>query len=139
MLSISLCVVFAALCFFAGRQSLVNGIGATLAVGYAYGIARANLPQTGSHFFFDSAVAGLFAARITAQHGDGERRIPRQLLLWVAALIAWPLFLLAVPKQDTLVQLVGLRGNAFLLPFILLGAQLLSSVCVSRGTLPWYA
>ena len=124
MLSIFLCVAAVVLCFVAARRSLVTGIGTTLVIGYVYGIVRANVPQAGSHFIFDAAVVGLFAGRLSAAKRDEEQPIPRHLIWWVVALMAWPCFLMAIPKQDMLVQLVGLRGNAFLLPFILLGAQL---------------
>ena len=43
---------------------------------------------------------------------------------WLTVLIAWPIVLFAMPWQDPLIQLVGLRGSIFLLPFILLGARL---------------
>ena len=124
MLSIFLCGFIAIACFVAARRSLVTGIGATLAVGYIYGIARANIAQTGSHFLFDAAVVGLFLARLTKSSSDTELPVPRQLIFWVVILIAWPFFLMAIPQQDPLVQLVGFRGNAFLLPYILLGSQL---------------
>ena len=124
MLSIILCVIAAVLCFVAGRRSLATGIGATLAIGYVYGIVRANLTQTGSHFLFDAAVLGLFAARLTPSRTGDAQRVPRQLFWWIALLIAWPFLLMAIPQQDPLVQLVGFRGNAFLLPFVLLGSQL---------------
>lgn len=124
MLAIAICVVVATICFLAGRRSLVAGIGCTLAVGYVYGIARANLQQTGAHFLFDAAVAGLFLARLTVRSTDEAPDLPPALKWWVAILIAWPFLLLAIPRQDPLVQLVGFRGNAFLLPFLLLGAQL---------------
>lgn len=124
MLAIAICVVVATICFLAGRRSLVAGIGCTLAVGYVYGIARANLQQTGAHFLFDAAVAGLFLARVSVRSTDEAPDLPPALKWWVAILIAWPFLLLAIPRQDQLVQLVGFRGNAFLLPFLLLGAQL---------------
>ena len=43
---------------------------------------------------------------------------------WLIILIAWPMVLFAMPWQDPLIQLVGLRGSVFLLPFVLLGARL---------------
>ena len=48
--------------------------------------------------------------------------------MWLGALMAWPtlLFVLFIlsPGSNPLVELVGLRGNIFLLPFLLLGARL---------------
>src|SRR5207249_5998430 len=48
----------------------------------------------------------------------------RELQAWVVVLICWPLLLLLLPVQDPLIRLVGLRGNIFFLPFLLLGARL---------------
>ncbi len=39
-------------------------------------------------------------------------------------LIAWPTVLTLLPIQDPMIQLVGLRGNVFLIPMVLLGAQM---------------
>ncbi|MGZ4787896.1 MAG: O-antigen ligase family protein, partial [Terriglobales bacterium] len=97
---------------------------AVITVGYFYGILRANFFVTASHFIFDCAVLGFYCARfkdlarifVTT---DGQR-----LKHWVTFLIAVPVVLFFVPLQDPLVQLVGLRGNAFLLPFLLVGARL---------------
>jgi len=36
-------------------------------------------------------------------------------------LILWPVLLFCIPIQDWLVQLIGLRGSIFLLPFLLSG------------------
>ena len=124
MLSIALCIVAAIVSFVASRKSLVSGLGVVLSVGYAYGIVRANIEQPGSHLLFDAAVGGLFVARVFHSPSGDEPPLPKQLVWWVALLMGWPLLLMAVPKQDTMVQLVGLRGNAFLLPFLLIGAQL---------------
>ena len=49
---------------------------------------------------------------------------PRSIRNWLIVLIAWPMLLFVMPWQDPLIQLVGLRGSIFLLPFILLGARL---------------
>jgi hypothetical membrane protein len=105
-----------------GRRSLVAGICAVITIGYFYGIIRGNVPQTASHFIFDSAVLGLYAVQLF-RHSAG-RSGSIALRLWVAALCAWPVILLAVPKQDPLIQLVGLRAAILLVPFLLLGARL---------------
>jgi len=57
-LSQYLCLLSFALCYFMGRRSLVSGLVSIVTVGYAYGIVRANVPETFSHFIFDSAVVG---------------------------------------------------------------------------------
>src|SRR2546421_4046789 len=124
MISLLLCVAAFAFAYVAGRRSLVIGLATVFAVGYFYGIVRANLPETASHFIFDAAVVGLYATQLL-RRGSREERRRRQLLgIWVGILIAWPFLLFFVPAQDYAVQLVGLRGNVFLLPFLLLGARL---------------
>ena len=56
MLSIGLCAAAFLCAYLAGKRSLVNGLIVVMAVGYFYGILRANLSETGSHFVFDAAV-----------------------------------------------------------------------------------
>jgi len=124
MISLILCLLALALAYAAGRRSLVGGLGAVMFVGYFYGIARANVPETSSHFIFDAAVLGLYLTQLTRGVGGAERRRQEGLRLWVGLLVGWPLLLFFVPLQDYLVQLVGLRGNVFMLPFLLLGARL---------------
>lgn len=119
-----LCLVSFALCYWAGRRSLVSGLVAVLGVGYAYGITRANVPETFSHFIFDAGVVGLYAAQLFRQLSPLEQAKIGPLKPWLEFLIAWPVLLFLIPIQDLLIQFVGLRGNIFLLPFILLGARL---------------
>jgi hypothetical protein len=110
--------------YWLGRRSLVHGIICAIGFGYIFGITRANLPDTTSFFIFDSAVLGLYAAQsrqITAQFFTQEGQ---RLKHWVVFLMLLPIILFLVPLQDPLVQLVGLRGNMFLLPFILIAARL---------------
>jgi hypothetical protein len=40
------------------------GLLAVLGIGYAHGVARANLPETFSHFIFDAAAIGLYSAEL---------------------------------------------------------------------------
>lgn len=111
--------------FLAGRRSLVTGLAFVLSVGYAYGIVRANLVHTLTHLMFDGAVAGLYLAQMFAATSAQHRRLTANLRLWVAVLIGWPTFLLAVSMGNTpLVEIVGWRSNVFLLPFLLLGVRL---------------
>ncbi len=124
MVSIFLCILAFAGSYFASRKSLVGGLAAVLGVGYAYGILRANLPQAGSHFIFDAAVLGLYLAQLPRVFARARRHEHQMLRLWIGLLIAWPCLLFFIPVQDYLVQLVGLRGNIFLLPFVLMGARL---------------
>ncbi|HEV3470244.1 MAG TPA: hypothetical protein VG148_13045 [Pyrinomonadaceae bacterium] len=123
MTSFFLCCVAFVFSYVAARRSLVAGLATVVTVGYAYGILRANITEPSSHFIFDAAVLGLYLAQLAkpAGRGWGGRRT---LALWVGALAAWPLLLFFAPVQDYAVQLVGLRGNVFLLPLVLLGARL---------------
>jgi hypothetical protein len=111
--------------FLLGRRSLTSGIGYVIAVGYVYGIIRANFVNTYTHLMFDGAVAGLYLAQLFVQSSALERRQHHDLRMWVVVLVGWPTFLLAVsPGNAPLVELVGWRANVFLLPFLLLGARL---------------
>lgn len=113
--------------FLAARRSLVTGLAFVLCVGYAYGIVRANIVHTLTHLMFDGAVVGLYLAQMFTPSSAQHRRLTNNLRLWVAVLIGWPTFLLAVSMGNTpLVEIVGWRSNVFLLPFLLLGVRLTS-------------
>lgn len=124
MISILLCCSAFVISFIAGRRSLIAGLVTVLGVGYAYGIIRANLVETFSHFIFDAAVIGLYFAQLTRRLNSAERHNSQRLKLWIAFLTAWPALLFLIPIQDTMVELVGLRGCIFLLPFLIIGARL---------------
>ena len=124
MIAIGLCAAILAACFQIGRRSLVGGLCAVLAVGYVYGILRANLPTEASHLFFDCGVLGVYAAQLWRRQPVWQGVRSEQLQTWIVVLIAWPVLLFFSLRQDPLVQLVGLRGNVFLIPFIILGARL---------------
>jgi hypothetical protein len=124
MISVALCLAAFAFSYLAGRRSLLACLCVLMTVGYAYGIVRANVPETFSHFIFDAAVVGLYVTQLTRKVGAEERRRWRGLAAWVTFLIAWPVLLFFVPVQTYEVQLVGLRGNIFMLPLIMLGARL---------------
>jgi hypothetical protein len=103
---------------------LAYGIMAALAWGYAYGILRANLISASSYFIYDAATIGLylgvFSKRFVSVQNDGRL----ELRYWVALLIGWPIMMLFLPFQPIEVSLVGLRGNIFFLPAMLIGARL---------------
>lgn len=124
MISIALCAASLALCFRAARSSLVAGLCAVIGIGYAYGIVRANLPDGYSHLLFDAGVLGLYAAQLWRPQPVWQALRSDELRSWMFVLIAWPVLLFFSLRQDPLIQIVGLRGNIFLLPFILLGARL---------------
>lgn len=123
-MSVYLCILSFALCYWLGRRSLVNGLVAVLAVGYLYGITRANVPEALSHFIFDAGVVGLYAAQLFRKLSPLEQYKVGPLRPWLEFLIGWPLLLFLIPTQDILIQFVGLRGSIFLLPFIFFGARL---------------
>lgn len=124
MVALLLCGVAFAASFVAGRRSLLAGLAAMLSVGYLYGITRANVTSAFSHFIFDAAVVGLYAAQLFRPTAVEDLWRGRLLRHWVVLLIGWPLLLLVFPIQDPMVQLVGLRAHIFFLPFLLLGARL---------------
>src|SRR5687768_305238 len=124
MLALLLCGIAFVGAYVAGRRSLVAGIGAVLTAGYFYGITRANVTSTLSHFIFDAAVMGLYLTQLLKPFPPEDLARTRQLRHWTVLLIGWPLLMLLVPLQDPMVQLVGLRANVFFVPFLLLGARL---------------
>jgi len=124
MTGILFCAAAFLLALLAGRRSLTAGISAVLGVGYFYGILRANFPDPASHFIFDFAVLGLYITQLSGRQPAETASRTRTVQIWLALLIAWPVVMAFIPIQDPLVQLVGLRGNIFLLPFLLLGARL---------------
>ena len=111
-------------CLIAGRRSLVTGLSLLLALGYAYGIVRANLPDTYSHFIFDAGVLGFYCGQLIRHLTPAESYRIQSVRPWLELLMIWPLLIFLIPNQDTLIRFVGLRGNIFLLPFILVGACL---------------
>jgi len=124
MIGLAFCLIALLGTFVVARKSFVNGILAVLTVGYFYGILRANFFETASHFMFDGAVIGLYAARFRDINRSFLATDGQRLKHWVTLLLLIPAIMFCIPMQDMLVQLVGLRGNAFLLPFILIGAIL---------------
>lgn len=124
MTSIALILGAFAFAYWAGRRSLWQGIAAVLVVGYLYGIARAHLSDAFMHLLFDASVGGLFASRLWKAVTAPDRPGLYNLKFWTLLLVAWPTVLFFFPPGDLLVELVGWRANAFLLPCLLIGAQL---------------
>jgi hypothetical protein len=121
---IVLCSVVLVACFIAGRRSLATGLGVLMVVGYTYGIVRANVPGALTHFLFDIGVVGFYLSLLSRRLTLVQRRRVQVLMPWLALLAGWPILLFFLPVQDPLVQLVGLRGQIFFLPFLLIGAML---------------
>ena len=114
-------------------RSLGMGICFVVAIGYSYGILRANFTDFLTYFLFDFAVVGLYlACRFKHQKLNPDPNF-RKLKHWTQLLIVWPFVLLFVPLQDYFIQVVGFRGNAFLLPMLLIGAELTTNDCLEIG------
>lgn len=124
MLSIALLVLFFAATYWGGRRSLRIGLCVLFTIGYAYGIIRANRLDGFSHLLFDAALLGVYVAAIQRRFSVEERARLDTLRTWLFVMIAWPLVLFLAPTQDILVEVVGLRGNVFMLPCMLIGARL---------------
>src|ERR1700682_325647 len=120
----ALCIVALLGCFIAGGRSMVWGLGAVMTVGYGYGIVRANVPSPVMHFLFDAGATGFYLALITRGLKPEQRSRVNALQPWLVLLIGWPILLFFFPVQDPLIQLVGLRGQIFFVPFVLIGAML---------------
>lgn len=126
MISVALCLLAFLVCFAMGRRKTWIGVAATLTVGYFYGVVRANIEQTASHFIYDAGAVGLYLALMTRNGGLGaaQRFKLRFVAPWALCLIGWPTLLLFVPMQNFFIQLVGWRGQMFFVPFMLIGAML---------------
>jgi len=121
--ALAVCVLALASSFLATRRSLVAGLLTTLLWGYLYGILRANLLSNYSHLIFDFALTGCYLGGFLSGEWPKGPRV-RRLTTWLAVLIGWALLLALLPFQTPLVTLVGLRGNAFFLPVLLLGCRM---------------
>jgi hypothetical protein len=123
-MSLAICLFAFVFAYLAGRRSLVYGVATVLGVGYIYGLVRANIVETASYFIFDAAVLGFYCAQLFRSLTPDEELRVRRLRPWVEILIAWPIIMFFVPQQDILIRIVGLRGNVFMLPFLLIGARM---------------
>lgn len=124
MTAILACIAAFAVTFWAARVSVVAGIIATTTIGYFYGILRANLPTSASHFIFDASLVALYIVALTAKWPAQDRESSRNIKNWLYVLIGWPVLVLFLPFQPLLVSLVGFRGNVFMLPLLAIGARL---------------
>jgi len=124
MLALGLCFLAFVLCYFAGRRSLGKGLVAVLVFGYFYGILRANLLTSYSHFIFDAGLLGLYLSQLLSTSDLEGKKRSEPVVLWTVLLILWPVLLVAMPFQPLLVSLVGLRGNIYFILLLLLGARL---------------
>lgn|SRR2546425_3561238 len=124
MTSLPLCILCFVVTFTLTRRSLVWGLACCIGVGYVFGVLKANIFDLFSYFIWDSSVLGFYASYFSRRATPEELARTEGLRLWVAALILWPVLLTLVPVQYPLIQLVGLRANIFLLPFLLIATRL---------------
>ncbi len=124
MIAIVLCILAFAASFWAGKRSLGVGLAVLLLFGYFYGILRANLITSFSHFIFDCGLLGLYLSQSWTSRDPEEAKQIKSLRTWVAVLIGWCFLVAIMPFQPWMVSLVGLRGNVFFLPVLLLGCRL---------------
>ena len=125
MITIALCAGSFIACLMAGNRSLRAGLLTIIGIGYVYGILRANLPDTWTYLMFDAGVIALFLTQLRRPIPLHDRGRLHDLKLWLTVLVGWPVVLFFLfADSNILVDLVGLRGNVFLLPFLLLGARL---------------
>jgi len=92
--------------------------------GYFHGILKAHYVGSGGHFIFDAATIGLYLGFLISKPKEYEWDRVCIVKPWVYLLIGWNLFMALVPVQHYLIQIVGLRGNIFWHPMILVGAMM---------------
>lgn len=92
--------------------------------GYFFGILKAHYVASWGHFIFDSATIGFYASFLVHWPSSRERAKWEKIVPWTTALLAWPVFMTLIPLQHYLVQIVGLRGNIFWIPMLLVGCML---------------
>jgi hypothetical protein len=124
MTALAICVVALVACYLAGKRSLGLGLAVLMLFGYVYGILRANLLTTSSHFIFDSGVLGLYLSQKWLSSDPRDDRRTEAIRLWLILLVGWCVLVAFMPFQPWLVTIVGFRGNVFFLPALLLGARL---------------
>lgn len=124
MIGYVFCVIAFVVTYVLARRRLSDGIASLIGFGFAFGILRANFLSTASYFVFDCALLGLYAARLFQLGDTAAQPNGKAMIAWVGALCGWPLLLMLDPRQDTLVQLFGLRATILMLPLLLLGVRL---------------
>ena len=124
MIPFLICILAFGTSYWAGRRSLAWGMVALLTFGYFYGILRANLQAVSSHFIFDAGMLGLYVSQKWSSLDPTDAWRSRDVRLWAAILMGWPIFVALIPFQPLLVSIVGLRGNIFFFPVLILGSRL---------------
>ena len=124
MIALVLCIVAFGASRWAGKRSLGQGVVAVLAVGYFYGILRANLLTTFSHFIFDASLMGFYLSQKWSSPDAETTRRGEGIWLWTVVLIGWPVLMVLMPFQPILISIVGLRGAVLFIPAMVLAARL---------------
>jgi len=97
---------------------------AAISVGYFSGIIRANYQSIETTFLYDTAIFALYTSVSLGHTKKFKNAITSQAGQFVLMLILWPLFLTLVPINNFFVQLVALRGNAWLLPIVIIATRI---------------
>jgi hypothetical protein len=108
----------------AAWRSTIVGLWVVLATGYLFGILRANYLDTYSHFLADAAVIGFYLSFFSKNWPRPRNASEAGAVKWTGILVGWAGLMFLIPIQHPLIQLVGLRGNAFLVPFLIVGSRL---------------
>jgi hypothetical protein len=119
-----LCILAFLSCISISAANWRYGLCALMAWGYFFGILKAHYVASWGHFIFDAATVGFYAGILLNWPGLEERQKWQKIKPWVIGMVAWPLFMALLPIQHYLVQLVGLRGNMFWIPMLLVGCML---------------
>jgi hypothetical protein len=120
---------------FLTLRSIGLGFVGVLAVGYVYGVVRANLISIQTTFMFDAGLLGLYLGFFAGRSQDAVEVFNTTAGHWVLALILWPALLCVFPVNDFLVQLVALRATVWFLPVLLVASRMRSGdlTVLARG------
>jgi hypothetical protein len=119
-----LCLLAFVSCFASGLKNWRASLSVLLIWGYFFGILKAHFVQSWGHFIFDAATVGFYTGILSRDRRIFGHPGNRKNLGWFFALFLWPVFMALIPIQHYLVQIVGLRGNIFWLPMLLVGGIL---------------
>jgi hypothetical protein len=123
MVATLLCLFAALTSYYCVRRSISLGLIAVLLWGYMYGILRANFLAPLAHFIFDAGMAAFYLGYGWKLMREERTRVSRAKA-WFSVLAGWVCVMALMPFQHPLITLVGLRGNIFFLPLLLVGARL---------------
>jgi hypothetical protein len=104
------CVGAFVLCLAAANRSLRHGLLALLAVGYVYGILRANFPDTATYLTFDAAVLGVYVAQLWRPLSLEQRRRAVKVAASVLTTDPWQEACQVLPDVNTLTLAAAQRA-----------------------------